>query len=177
METKEAMHYTEYFPEVMKILTTRGVLITAWIGQEKANAMTIGWGTIGSVWGRPIWQIAVRPSRFTYTLLQTEFKFGINILGKSHLKAMQVCGSNSGRDLDKVSACGLSIIHGPHTDTPIIVESVIHYECHVIHANDFDPAAMILDVRKGSYPAGDFHRVYWGEIIDCCVDRSKLNDL
>ncbi len=178
MAEKVAMQYTDYFAQVMNVMSSRGILLTAWKDPgKKANAMTIGWGMIGSIWSRPIWQVVVRPSRYTYSLLEQERFFGVCVLPKSYNKALSLCGTASGRDRDKIADAMLTVVPGPKAGAPIIEESVIHYECHIVHANDFIPEAMIPDIRTGCYPSGDYHRIFWGQILDCQVDPNLVNQL
>jgi flavin reductase (DIM6/NTAB) family NADH-FMN oxidoreductase RutF len=139
--------------------------------------MTIGWGLIGSVWGRPTWQVMVRPSRYTFELLKSQSIFTINVLPKSHAGALTICGSKSGRDCDKLAECGLTVSTGKSLGAPVIDQSVIHYECHIVHSNDFIPEAMIPDIRSGMYPSGDYHRVFWGEIRDSRFDPEAISQL
>ena len=42
----------------------KGILLTT-KGQTGVNTMTIGWGTIGIEWGRPMFVAYVRESRYT----------------------------------------------------------------------------------------------------------------
>jgi flavin reductase (DIM6/NTAB) family NADH-FMN oxidoreductase RutF len=177
MAEKVSMEYSDHFAQVMKVISTRGVLLAAWKGDGKANAMTIGWGMIGSVWGRPIWQVVVRPSRYTYTLLEKERVFSVNVLPKSFNSALELCGTASGKNRDKLKEANLTAEKGAMTGAPVIQESVIHYECHIVHANDFIPEAMIPDIREGCYPSGDYHRIFWGQIRECKVDLSRLSQL
>jgi flavin reductase (DIM6/NTAB) family NADH-FMN oxidoreductase RutF len=178
MSEKIKMEYTDHFARVMKIMSSRGVLLATWKDPgKKANAMTIGWGMIGSVWSRPIWQVVVRPSRYTYTLLETERFFSVNVLPKSMNSALTACGTVSGRDRDKLADARLTVSAGAAVGAPIINESIITYECHVVHANDFIPEAMIPDIRAGCYPSGDYHRIFWGQIMDCRVDAARLGEL
>ncbi|MBR2683498.1 MAG: hypothetical protein IKE22_09565, partial [Atopobiaceae bacterium] len=65
--------------EAAQLAFVRGVhsdwaLVTA--GTEDAwNTMTIGWGTIGTVWGKPILMVMVRPQRYTYGLINAAGEF------------------------------------------------------------------------------------------------------
>jgi flavin reductase (DIM6/NTAB) family NADH-FMN oxidoreductase RutF len=178
MADKIQMTYTDHFDRVMKVMTGNGLLLATWKDEGKtANAMTIGWGLIGSVWSRPIFQVAVRPSRYTFELLEKQRNFTVNVLPHALDDALTICGTKSGRDRNKLAECGLSAQAGETTGGPVIRESVIHYECRIIHANDFRPEAMIPDVREGAYPSGDYHRVYWGQIIDCRVDPEGIKSL
>ncbi len=177
MAEKVAMSYTDHFAQVMEVMSSRGVLLCVWKDNEQANAMTIGWGMIGSVWSRPIWQVVVRPSRYTYTLLQKERIFSVNVMPKSFAPALELCGTVSGRNRNKLEESKLTVTRGAMTGAPVIQESVIHYECLVVHSNDFIPEAMIPDIRQGCYPSGDYHRIFWGQIQDCKVDVKGLAQL
>ena len=178
MADKERMDYTEYFADVMRIMSSKGLLLATWKDAgTTANAMTIGWGMIGIIWGRPIWQVVVRPSRYTYQLMEREKFFSVNVMPKSLDAALKLCGVASGRDRDKLTDAKLTAVRGEGVGAPVIRESVIHYECHVLHANDFIPEAMIPDIRTGCYPSGDYHRIFWGEIVDCRVDRARVREL
>lgn len=57
-----------YANEIMQALP-KGILITTKAG-EKVNAMTIGWGTLGIEWGKPIFIAFVREHRYTYEMLK-----------------------------------------------------------------------------------------------------------
>ena len=171
------MAYTDHAAEVMDVMTERGLLLATWKGEGVANAMTIGWGMIGSIWSRMMWQVLVRPSRYTYELLEDHPLFSVNVLPKSLSSALALCGSRSGRDGDKLAEAGLTTSAGPATGAPVIDQSVISYECHVVHTNDFLPERMVPDIREGCYPSGDYHRVYWGQIIGSRVKKEALGTL
>jgi len=177
MAEKVIMTSTDHVTEVLDVLSSRGLLLATWKQPDKPNAMTIGWGMIGCVWGKPIWQVLVRPSRYTYELIEREGRFSVNVMPKSLAGAVELCGTVSGRDRDKLDEANLTVSSGEILGAPIIDQSVIYYECRVLHANDFVPEAMVPDVRKGNYPSGDYHRVYWGEIKQCRVDRDALDSL
>lgn len=174
MAEMSSMRYDEHFAAVMKVMSTRGILLAAWKEPGVANAMTIGWGMVGSVWSRPLWQVLVRPSRYTCELLDRERLFTVNVLPAEMDAAVQLCGKVSGRDRDKLTEAKLTVSEGPATGAPVIEGSVIYYECHVLHSNDFVPEAMVPDIRDGCYPSGDYHRVYWGEVIDARVSKDGL---
>ena len=54
--------------------------------------------------------------------------------------------------------------------SPVIKECVIHYECRTLHRNDLVPEALAQAVREEFYPKGDFHRVFFGEIVAVYAD-------
>ncbi|TVQ35472.1 MAG: flavin reductase family protein [Spirochaetaceae bacterium] len=135
------------------------------VSGTQANPMTIGWGVIGRVWGRPVFQVLVRPSRHSFSLVEALGEFTVCIPDANHKQALALCGSRSGRELNKIEACGLSVSRSAHVGVPFITECVAHYECRVIHVNDVVNAALDPQIVADSYPAGDFHRVYFGEIL------------
>ncbi len=44
-------------------------------------------------------------------------------------------------------------------------ESLIHYECEMIHKNDVFPPELASDIINAGYPEGDYHRVLYSEIM------------
>ncbi len=132
---------------------------------DQGNPMTIGWGVIGTIWGRPIFQVLVRPSRYSFSLLEELGEFTVCVPTVEHKKVLAVCGSESGRDLDKIGECNLSLAASQHIAVPHIAECAAHYECRVVHVNDVVNATLDPALVARSYPAGDFHRVYFGEIL------------
>ena len=83
--------------------TGKGVLLTTKAG-GKVNTMTIGWGTLGIEWGKPIFTAFVRKSRHTYKMLEENGEFTINVpMGQVDKNILAVCGTKSGRDMDKIA--------------------------------------------------------------------------
>ncbi len=44
-----------------------------------ANVMTIGWATFGIVWNRPVCMVMIRPTRYTFTLIEESGAFTVNV--------------------------------------------------------------------------------------------------
>ena len=88
----------------------KGVLITV-AAEGQVNPMTIGWGTLGVQWGKPIFIVFVRQSRFTKELLDKNGEFTINVprKGDNRKHELGVCGTKSGRDMDKIAELGLHL--------------------------------------------------------------------
>jgi flavin reductase (DIM6/NTAB) family NADH-FMN oxidoreductase RutF len=145
-----------------KALGGRGALLIA--GAEPANPMTIGWGLVGPVWGKPTFAVLVRPSRFTYQLMEKATTFSVNVPDETLADAVKLCGTKSGRDIDKVSAAGLTVAPGETLDVPTIEECTVHYECRIVNRSEIDPASMIPEIGGVFYRSGDVHVIYWGTI-------------
>jgi flavin reductase (DIM6/NTAB) family NADH-FMN oxidoreductase RutF len=82
---------------------------------------------------------------------------------------MAVCGTRSGRDTDKLLACGFHTEKGILIRSPYIRESIFHYECRIIHKHRLDPETLDRKIMKRYYPQKDYHMVYYGEILGTFV--------
>lgn len=171
MERKE-IGYQEYFAEVMEAMTARGLLLGSYDRKGRANAMAIGWGTLGNVWSMPLWIVLVRPSRYTYECIEHSGAFSVNVPGPELADAVNLCGSRSGRDGDKLAEAGLTAEKGKVASAPTLAECPIVYECNVVHHNDVVPGQLVKEIVEGAYAGGDFHRVYFGRILSARAARS-----
>jgi len=167
---KVEVSYTDYLKETNKMLGHGGLLLTSADAQGKPNAMTIGWGTIGIIWGKPIFVVLVRPSRYTHHLIEIMGDFTVNVPTPELADEVLYFGTVSGRDQDKFKAKGLTATPGKKVKSPIIEECAIHYECRVVHKNDVIPDELTEDIRNSAYRQGNFHRIYFGEIIAVYAD-------
>lgn len=152
----------EAYQETVAELGGGGCLL---ITGERGNPMTIGWGMMGIVWGKPVLGVLVRPSRYSYGLLEDCPEFTVNVPTGELKKALALCGSVSGRDTDKISACGLTLEPGVTVPVPHIAECPIHYECRVLQTADLPRENWDEALLGRYYPEGDFHRVFFSEIL------------
>ena len=169
--------YTDYLPETNKMLGHGGLLLASADAEGKPNAMTIGWGTVGIIWGKPIFVVLVRPSRYTYDLIEITDDFTVNVPTPELADEVLYFGTVSGRDHDKFEEKGLTAKPGKKVKSPIVEECVIHYECKVVHKNDVIPDELADEIRAGAYPQGDFHRIYFGEILAVYADADAKERL
>jgi len=162
---RDKMDYREHFDAVMRVMTSRGLLLAAYDASGRANAMTIGWGTLGSIWGMPLWIVLVRPSRYTHACIEHADCFAVNVPGRDLEAACTLCGTKSGRDTDKLVEAGLTVEKGKSVPAPLIAECPIVYECQVVYRSDLLPDALVREIQEGAYVNGDYHRVYFGKIL------------
>lgn len=175
--SKKVIRYSDYFAQVMQRMRQDGLLLVSADATGKPNVMTIGWGSIGSIWGRPVFIVLVRPSRYTYSRLEEVGEFTVNVPPRELAAAANLCGSISGRDHDKFQEAGLTLLPGKQVRPPVIAECVVHYECRVLHRNDMNPDAVVQAVLDDAYPTGDFHRIYFGEIVAAYADEDAAQRL
>ena len=177
MMPKVTIHYTDFFAETMRRMREDGLLLVTAGADGKPNVMTIGWGTIGSIWGRPVFLVLVRPSRYTYGRLEEIGDYTVNVAPHALADAVAHCGKVSGRDHDKLQEKGLTLLPSRQVRPPVIQECVIHYECRTLHRNDVVPEALAQSVMDDAYPESDFHRVYFGEIVAAYADEGAAERL
>jgi flavin reductase (DIM6/NTAB) family NADH-FMN oxidoreductase RutF len=97
--------------------------------------------------------------------------FTVNVPPREIPEAVELCGTVSGRNHDKFEEAHLTPVPSREVRSPIIKECVVHYECRTLHRNDLEPEALAQAVREEFYPSGDFHRVYFGEIVAAYADE------
>lgn len=170
---KRKINLWDYAPQILE-QTGKGVLLTT-AAEGKVNTMTIGWGTLGIQWGKPIYIAFVRESRHTKQMLDKNGEFTVNIpLEGCDKNILSVCGTKSGREMDKIKELGLTL-ETPETITvPAIKELPLTLECKVIYKQDQDPKAIdpACDARyyaKGTPNEGDYHTAYYGEIVNVYI--------
>ncbi|MBI9086885.1 MAG: flavin reductase family protein [Desulfobacterales bacterium] len=143
----------------------QGAFLTVKAG-DRLNTMTIGWATIGYCWKKPIFMVAVRDSRHTFTIIEDAADFTVSVPSGDMKKEVLFCGTKSGRDMDKFAQCDLKTIPGRKVASPIIDLPGIHFECRIVYKSAMDPARLTPDYEP-IYPAKDYHTLYFGEILDC----------
>jgi len=163
--TPHAIDWTAHYEAVMRTLTGQGLLLGSAGAAGKPNLMTIGWGTLGSLWSKPTWIVLVRPSRHTHACIEHGKAFTVNVPPPSLAPACQTCGTMSGRDVDKFARCKLTAVPGVTVPVPTVAECPLVYECRVVHSLDVLPERLDPKVQSRAYRSGDYHRVYFGEIL------------
>ena len=153
----------------------KGILLTAKVG-EKVNTMTIGWGTIGIEWGKPIFVAYVRVGRHTRQMLDESGEFTVNIpYGDVDSKILGFCGTKSGRDTDKITELGLELVESSVVSVPGIRQLPLTLECKVLCRHTQNIPMLPEGILSRYYPKGvdssnsgsneDFHIAYYGEIV------------
>jgi flavin reductase (DIM6/NTAB) family NADH-FMN oxidoreductase RutF len=122
--------HTEKFFRRASLLVTMGK-------EGKPNVMSVLWRSIGQLWMYPVITVAVSPSRYSFELLTKGIKeFTLNVPSNKISNAIDICGEYSGRDTDKFKLANLSIIPGKKVKVPTIKDSLLSYECKIIHETD-----------------------------------------
>jgi flavin reductase (DIM6/NTAB) family NADH-FMN oxidoreductase RutF len=134
------------------------------------NTMTCGWGAWGVLWSRPAVFVFVRPTRHTYGFANKSDTFTVCFFPKKYRKALQLCGTRSGRDCDKAKETGLTPARAGNGSV-FFREARLVLECRKIYQQDLDPR-LFLDPGIGKcYPKKDYHRMYVGQVTRVMVRK------
>ncbi len=164
MEIKGFEEISAYETEnAAKLIGKDWMLITAKDKEKgRVNAMTASWGCMGVLWNKPVCVCFVRPQRHTYELTEKEERFSFAFLPPDRRDALKLCGSKSGRDIDKLKETGLTTAEAD--GVPVIQEAELILVCRKLYADDLKKNNFLDEALLAHYPAEDFHRVYVCEI-------------
>jgi flavin reductase (DIM6/NTAB) family NADH-FMN oxidoreductase RutF len=141
------------------------VLAAGDFASKRFNAMAIGWGGFGNMWGRPFAHVVVRPVRYTHEFMEAYDSFTVCAFGEEHQDAVKILGGRSGRHGDKIAEAGLTPIASTKINAPGFDEAQLILECREIYRSRLDPAGFLdKDIDK-HYPQKDYHSVYYGEVL------------
>ena len=136
-------------------------LVTA--GDETGcNTMTVSWGNMGIMWNKNIVTVFIRPQRYTKEFLDRFDNFTLSFYEESSREALKLCGSKSGRDMDKIKAAGLTPVH--ENGTTYFEEARLVLECKKIYLDKIRPEGFLDPSLQKNYPENDYHLIYMGEI-------------
>jgi hypothetical protein len=134
--------------------------------QSELNTMTIGWFEIGYFWRREVMTVGVRPTRHTHHIIENVSTFSVTVPEAGTFKnELTLCGSKSGRDIDKFDVCNLPLSYHGEEKTPYILIPGEHLFGKIITKTVMDPALSNPGLES-LYPNKDYHSLYFAEIID-----------
>ena len=150
---------------VFSLIGDQWMLITAGT-KEKCNTMTASWGGLGVLWGKPVATVYIRPQRYTMEFVEGSEFFTLAFFGEEYRKALALCGSKSGRDVDKVKECGFTV-ETAESGAPYFSQAELVLVCRKAYWQDMDPAHFLDgEIDNKWYPGKDYHRIFIGEIVE-----------
>lgn len=151
-----------------KLVGSDWMLITA--GPPDAyNTMTASWGGLGVIWNKNVCWCVIRPHRYTYQFVEKADNFTLSFFEEQYRDALNLCGSKSGRDIDKAAATGLTPIAGTLPGATCFAQARLVIECRKVYFQDLVPAQFLDKTIHDNYPQKDYHRMYFGEVMNCLV--------
>jgi flavin reductase (DIM6/NTAB) family NADH-FMN oxidoreductase RutF len=160
----KTVHAFEVVPAVMRQLQEGAFLTVA--AKGRTNVMTIGWALVGILWQKTVMMVAVRNSRHTFGLIEEAENFTVSVPTKDRKKELELCGTLSGRAVDKFKECRLATRKAQKVSSPVLDIPGYHYECRRLYKSALDPK-MMDKALEDLYPKKDYHTLYFGEIVAC----------
>lgn len=151
-------------------LFSRGWFVVAAGDSSNFNEMTISWGALGTVWALPAVTIYIRNTRYTFQFLENSKYFTLCAFEEQYREKLEFIGSNSGRDIDKVAATGLTP-RFTELGTPYFEEAWLVIECEKVYWNDIDRKNLFEDAQKMYSNPKETHRMYIGGIVNMWEKR------
>ena len=139
---------------------------------NKTNLMTASWGGMGILWNKEVCFLFVRPQRYTHDLLEKQNRFSVCVLPEEYRKAHKVCGSQSGRNVDKVAVTGLH--EAEFNGVKAVAESKFVLVVKQLYRDDLIKTGFLEETLLKNYPTDDFHTVYVCE-IEKIFQKKDLN--
>ena len=122
----------------------KGLALVTAGNAEQFNTMTIGWGSLGTLWSKTVATIYIKPCRYTHEFLEREQYFTVALFDEKYRRAMALLGTKSGRDCNKVAESGL---------------------CRKLYSQQLDAASIPQFALERYYQTEAPHTVYVGEIV------------
>lgn len=157
------MQFTDVKENVVDLLKNRWGLVTAGTA-ENYNTMTVSWGAVGELWGKDMATVYIRPQRYTEEFIDKEDYFTLSFYPADMKQRIHgVCGSKSGRDIDKAEVCNITPCFDENA--PYFEEAELVLVCKKMAKSKFDPADFIDGtICDKWYELKDFHYIYYGSI-------------
>ena len=138
------------------------------------NTMTASWGGMGIMWGKPVVWCVIRPVRYTYEFMEEADNFTLTFFPEEYRKQLNILGTKSGRDMDKKRNSGLTpalaVMDNENLKNAVFFEEAdTVLICKKLYYQDVNPDNFIVKDLDKNYPKKDYHRMYFGEIVNCMV--------
>ena len=144
---KRFVSYNENLEKNIELLS-KGIFLTTKSG-SKVNSMTIAWGSIGFMWGKPV--------------------FTVTIPYKNVDKEIAFLGTKSGKDINKLAQLNIDTRESEKINTPVLNMEGMHFECRVLYKTTMSDKNLNEDIKNSKYPLEDYHTIYFGEIVSSYI--------
>ncbi len=156
----------DFMPRIHHLWDEQWFLLTSGdYASNHYNTMTVAWGYFGIMWNKPVAVVVVRPTRYTFEFMNRYETFTLSAFGNQYKEDLNLLGSKSGRDGDKLAETELTIVPSTKVEAPTFREASLIVECKKIYWDDFKPKQFLDQSIEKKYPLKDYHRIYFGEIV------------
>ena len=153
----------EFQTDVFSVFDKKWALRTAG-DKESCNTMTVSWGGMGTIWGKPVATVYVRKSRYTHEFMDRNDYFTLSFYPEECKKILGVLGSKSGREMDKMNDSGLTAKEVAHSMT--FGEAEVTLVCRKLFCQELKTENMLPEIADAFYAKDSAHDMYIGEIVE-----------
>ncbi len=141
------------------------------VGGKDYNTMTASWGGVGILWNKPVAFVFIRPQRHTFGFSEENDRMTLSFFEEEYRDALTFCGRNSGREYDKAKECGLTPVADADENGRAVwfEEAKLVIKAKKLYADWLKEDAFTDPAPLGSYPMGDYHKMYICEIEEVLV--------
>ena len=163
----QEINVREFSMKPFKMIGDQWMLVTAG-DQIKYNTMTASWGGIGVMWGKNVAVTVIRPQRYTMEFVESHDCFTLSFYPEEYKKALSLCGSKSGREIDKAEETGLIPVFDQAA--PYFEQASLVLVCKKLYHDEIKPENFYeTEEDERWYPEKDYHTMYIAEIRECWV--------
>lgn len=152
---------------IIKMLSQDWMLITAGNDTE-FNMMTASWGGLGYVLGKPAAFCFINPARHTYPLMERYETYTLTFYTEAYRSVLEYCGSNSGRDKDKVKETGLTPLTTP-SGSKAFGEAWMIIECRKLVSQSLSQESISNEEVRKEWIGKQVNKMFIGEIINVWI--------
>ena len=166
MSNFKEIEINSFNENIFKLIGEKWMLITAG-DQNKLNTMTASWGGMGVLWSKNVSFAFIRPQRYTFEFVEKNDYYTLSFYDdKKYRDELSFCGTNSGRDVDKVKEIAFTPVF---EEAPYFKEARLVFVCKKIYGQFMLPECFIDKSLESNYPNKDYHKVFVGEIVRILV--------
>lgn len=134
------------------------LVVGSYDAEGRPNVMTAAWGGIACS-NPPCVAVSLRAATASHGNIMSRKAFTISVPDEGHVAEADYFGLVSGRDHDKLTEAGLTVVRSELVDAPYVDEFPLVLECEVVAVHELG-----------------LHTQFIGKIIDVKIDDSALRD-
>lgn len=147
--------------ELMSKLQSTGIFVTC--GKSTPNIMVTHLGTVGKLWGRNVFMLPIRSSKYSYQIVTQTKSFALNVPARDMRTEISLCDTISGFKCNKFETLGLHPKRAKSIEAYILGECGLIAECKVIATI---PPESISTLVPDLFDTSRAHTLFVGEIVN-----------
>ena len=147
---------------LIKSLSSTGIFVTC--GLTEPNLMVTHWGTLGKYWGRDVFILPIRSTKYSYQIVTKTKSFALNVPARDMRTEIALCDTISGFKVNKFETLGLHPKRARRIEAYVLGECGLIVECNVLA---IIPPEGIQPQVDGLFTQKRPHTLFVGEIADC----------